>query len=857
MLKFKLMMLFKFISKFFFSNLSSEQLKNYQDKVNQINALENEYESLTDAELRAKTQFFKSKIKDGASLDSLLFDAFAVVREASKRVLKMRHFDVQLIGGMVMHDGKIAEMKTGEGKTLMSTLPAYLNALDEQGVYIVTVNDYLAERDSKWNKQLFEFLDISVGLITSNMSPEERIKAYNADITYGTNNEFGFDYLRDNLAWDPDHLCQRKFNFAIIDEVDSILIDEARTPLIISGPVKDSVDKYKKISKFVKKLKKDQDFTLDEKHKNAVLTESGIDKLEESMKLPNLYSVENMDTAHMAVQCLKAFYLFKKDIDYVVKNKQIAIVDEFTGRILDGRRYSDGLHQAIEAMENVPIQEESQTLASITYQNYFRMFKKLAGMTGTALTEASEFENIYKLPVVPIPTNRPLIRKDESDYIYKSQKGKFAAIVKEVSEINKTGQPILLGTISIETSEYLSNLLTQAGVKHHVLNAKQHKKEAEIIANAGQKGAVTIATNMAGRGTDIVLGKGVKDLGGLMVIGASRHESRRIDNQLRGRSGRQGDPGASRFYVSLDDSLMRLFGSERISKIMHSLGMQEDVPIEHKLISRSIEKAQTKVEKYHFSIRKQILEYDDVMTKQRKSIYDLRKQFLKKENIDTFIKKSIQEVIHNSLQKRDENSTENDLTNQLNQDLDHVFNIKISEPLNQFNSLEIAKEKISELCFTNYQNKKNNPNPEIYEEFVTKRTLLMTLDRKWMDHLHQMDVLREGIGLRAYGQKDPLIEYKKEAYTLFQSLLFDIAYESLTMIFRAVLVDKSETKPTENVIDLDNLIYNQSETKIEQRLQKKEPGRNDKVHLKSPEGEVKEIKWKHANAYLNEGWVKL
>eukprot|EP01047_Picozoa_sp_COSAG01_P002655 COSAG01_NODE_71_length_28648_cov_1587.432449_20_plen_850_part_00 len=849
-------MVLKLISRLFFPNLAKDQLAVYEAQVEKINALEAEVQALSDEDLQAKTPAFKSRLAQGESLDALLPEAFAVVREASQRVLKMRHFDVQLIGGIVMHEGKISEMKTGEGKTLMSTLPAYLNALSGKGVFIVTVNDYLAERDAAWNGQLFEFLGVSVGLIKADMPPEERTKSYQADITYGTNNEFGFDYLRDNLAWEAEHLCQSNFNYAIIDEVDSILIDEARTPLIISGPVKDSVGKYKKISKYIKTLKKDEDFTLDEKHKNVVLTEDGVDKLEAEMKLPNLYSVENMDTAHMAVQCLKALYLFKKDIDYVVKNKEVAIVDEFTGRIMEGRRYSDGLHQAIEAIENVSIREESQTLASVTFQNYFRMFDKLAGMTGTAITEASEFESIYRLPVVQIPTNRPMVRDDQADLVYKSRQEKYKAIVKTVKEANQAGQPILLGTISIETSEFLSDLLKQAKVPHFVLNAKQHKKEAEIIANAGQKGAVTIATNMAGRGTDIVLGEGVKDLGGLKVLGAARHESRRIDNQLRGRSGRQGDPGASRFFVSLEDDLMRLFGSERIAKVMQTLGMPEDMPIEHKMITRSIEKAQSKVEKYHFSVRKQILEYDDVMNKQRETIYSLRRRILCKKDLDVVVQDYIVDCVDYLFSQYIE--TEDDAVKNVQLQFEQLFAMKGLEAAVAAGCQQLEKRaELGQHLFELYLQRKANPHPDVYEEIVTKRTLLSTLDRKWMDHLHHMDLLREGIGLRAWGQKDPLVEYKKEAFDLFTELLLSCAEEAISMIFRAVLLESDGQQSVTPA--LNELNYNKTESANQPVIASasEKVGRNDKVRLRSQTGEERDVKWKFAEPYLKEGWVRI
>ena len=771
----------------------------YQPTLDKINTFEKELETLSDEQLQAKTPEFKSKIKAGTSLDDILPEAFAVVRETAKRVMKMRHFDVQMIGGVVLHQGGIAEMKTGEGKTLMSTLPAYLNALEGKGVYIVTVNDYLARRDSEWMGEIHRFLGLSIGLIQANMSPEDRLDAYKADITYGTNNEFGFDYLRDNLSPSKEHCCQTRRHFAIIDEVDSILIDEARTPLIISGPVKDNTSKYASVAKLVKTLERETHFTADEKHKNVVLTEDGIDLIETSFGLETMYSVKNMEIAHMAVQCLKAFHLFNKDVDYVVKDGEIVIVDEFTGRLMEGRRYSDGLHQAIEAIEGLKIQSESQTLASVTFQNYFRMFPKLGGMTGTAKTEAEEFLNIYGLHVESIPTNKPLARKDLSDLIYKSKEEKFKAIVKEIKERNAEGQPILVGTISIETSETISKYLQKEGIAHEVLNAKQHEKEAEIITKAGQKGSVTIATNMAGRGTDIVLGEDIKDKG-LYVIGSSRHESRRIDNQLRGRSGRQGDPGTSRFYVSLDDDLMKLFGSGRIAKVMETLGLPPDEPIEHSLITRSIEKAQTKVEKYHFGIRKQILQYDDVLNKQRETIYTIRRDLLEKENLDSVVNDFILQIVKSYIQTI-EASVEKKLTDSHAKEL--AKELSIIFPINNLEQVITIKQNAfdTELLLHNLKNfyqfrKQQYPN-DIFEEYITRRILLMNLDRKWMDHLNNMDLLREGIGLRAYGNRNPLVEYKREGFDMFQALLLDIGEEALQSICRAVLVEEPNAEAIE------------------------------------------------------------
>ena len=775
----------------FFKSVSDKQIQSLMPLVAQINSLESEFSALDDQALKAKTQEFKSRYQNGESLDQLLPEAFAVVRETSKRVLKMRHFDMQLLGGIVLYQGKIAEMKTGEGKTLVATLPCYLNALTEEGVYVVTVNDYLAKRDAEWMGQIHEFLGLRVGLIQAHMDTEDRAKAYLADITYGTNNEFGFDYLRDNLSLNIKDCCQLRRHFVIVDEVDSILIDEARTPLIISGPIPNSAGKYKKIHKITKSFQLDTHFNMDEKHKTISLTDEGIDEIESKMSISNIYSTETMEIAHMAVQCLKAMYLFKRDVDYVVKEGEVMIVDEFTGRILAGRRYSDGLHQAIEAIEGLSVKEESQTLASITYQNYFRLFPKIAGMTGTAKTEEEEFIKIYGMSVIEIPTNRPVTRIDEADVIYKSTVEKFNAIVKDIQVKHETGQPILVGTISIEKSETLSKLLKKAGITHEVLNAKHHEKEAEIISKAGQKHAVTIATNMAGRGTDIVLAQGVPELGGLYVIGSERHESRRIDNQLRGRSGRQGDTGRTKFYVSLDDDLMRLFGSDRIAKVMETLGLPDDTPIEHSLVSKSIGNAQKKVEQYHFSIRKQILEYDNVLDKQRNTIYTLRHNMLSHKNIDKIVQDMSKHIV-SSLLKETPNFSKSDsekafIIEQLRQIVD------IPEFENAFSKQTQSPEIdviLNSLILDRYHNQKQSIPKEIFDQIVTIITLRI-LDTKWMDHLHNMDALREGIGLRAYGQKNPLLEYKVEAFDFFNEMLYAIYSESLKLILHAKIVQQS------------------------------------------------------------------
>ena len=828
----------------------------YQKNVELINNLESEYSQLSEDQLKEKTSIFKHQLSEGKQLDDILVDVFACVREVSKRVLEMRHFDVQLIGGMVLHEGRIAEMKTGEGKTLVASLPAYLNALEGKGVYIVTVNDYLAKRDSEWMGKIYQFLGLSVGLIQSGMDPQDKLKAYQCDITYGTNNEFGFDYLRDNLAGDVSQCCQLRRHFAIIDEVDSILIDEARTPLIISGPVSDSTDNYKKVARITKTLTKETHFTMDEKHKNIVLTEDGIEKVETEMGLTDMYSVKNMEIAHMAVQCLKAKHLFKRDIDYVVKDGAILIVDEFTGRLMEGRRYSDGLHQAIEAIENLSIKEESQTLASVTFQNYFRMFPKLAGMTGTAITEAAEFEKIYSLPVTVMPTNKPLARNDMADIIYKTKQVKFDAIVEEIATVYKTKQPILVGTIAIETSELVSVLLKKRGIPHNVLNAKHHEREAEIIANAGQQGSVTIATNMAGRGTDIVLGEGVVELGGLYVIGTSRHESRRIDNQLRGRSGRQGDPGKTRFYVSLEDDLMRLFGSDRIKSVMETLGMPNDMPIEHSMVSKSLEKAQTKVEKYHFGVRKQILQYDDVLNKQRETIYRIRQSILTESDCQKIYQDFLNRLMESMPQEYPIEGLVEDQLDGFKKYIQQILPIEncddIIKKIKEEKTLDVLKKAI--ISFYNYR---RNEHPEhLFDQFVTKQVMLMCVDKKWMDHLHNMDILREGIGLRAYGQRDPLIEYKREAFGMFQELMIHISEEAISMINRSVVVAQEESS---SAVDMNTIQTNQSaksnSSKTVRKIEK--IGRNERVKIQKGTV-VKEIKWKHAEDMIKqEGWQLL
>ena len=771
---------------------SEAKIKHLYSIVEHINSFEEEIKKLSDSELAAKTVQFKNMLDHGATLDELLPEAYACIREASARTIGLRHFDVQMLGGIVLHQGKVAEMKTGEGKTLVATLPIYLNALTGKGCHLVTVNDYLSKRDSLWMGPVYKFMGLSVGTIQNDMNSFERRKEYACDITYGTNNEFGFDYLRDNMAVSIEQCVQRKLNYAIVDEVDNILIDEARTPLIISGMMDESVETYYKGDQLARKLKKDLDFTVDEKHKNAVLTETGVKKIEKLSGLSYLYDMDNIDLAHSITESLKAHQVFKRDIDYIVKDGEIIIVDEFTGRLMTGRRYSEGLHQAIEAKEAVQIRSESQTLATITFQNYFRLYNKLAGMTGTALTEEAELGKIYSLEVDEIPTHRKMIRIDHSDVIYKTKKEKFTAIANEIAQLYKIERPALVGTISIENSELLSNILKRRGIPHHVLNAKQHEKEAEIIAKAGQKKSVTIATNMAGRGTDIVLGDGVVGLGGLHIIGSERHESRRIDNQLRGRSGRQGDPGSSRFYVSLEDDLMRLFGSDRIKGMMERLGMEEGTPIEHGLISKALENAQRKVEQYHFSIRKQILEYDDVMNKQREAIYALRKRILQGDNLEEKffemvdqIAQEISETFIPQKSRPDEWDTEALKTEMT----------ELSCPDFQLGGAaksEEVREAIETKLKSRYEERKNQMGSETMAE-LQRFVMLKVIDDAWIEQLHNMDALREGIGLRAWGERDPLIEYKMEAFGMFNDMMSSVRKEIFGLLFKVQLVSENES----------------------------------------------------------------
>lgn len=800
---------------------TDRELRKYWQIVERINELEPEISKLSDEELAQKTLEFKEKLRQGATLDDIMVPAFAVVREVAKRKVNMRPFDVQLIGAIVLHEGKIAEMKTGEGKTLVATMPAYLNALTGEGVHIVTVNDYLAKRDRYWMGPIYESLGLTVGLLQHDSTPSERRIAYNSDITYGTNTEFGFDYLRDNMALSEEELVQRDFNYAIVDEVDSILIDEARTPLIISGVAEKPTKLYYQFAHIARNLIRDIDYTVDEKLKSVNLTDAGARKVEKILGIENIYAVTDVDYLSYLVAALKAKELFKKDVDYIVKDGEVIIVDEFTGRLMYGRRYSDGIHQAIEAKEGLKIRQEAQTLATITLQNYFRMYRKLAGMTGTASTEADEFLKIYGLEVVVIPTHKPMIRIDYPDAVYKTEKAKFKAIVNEIVELYKIGRPVLVGTRSIEKSELLSSMLKRLGIPHQVLNAKYHEKEAEIIAKAGQKGSVTIATNMAGRGVDIVLGEGVADLGGLHIIGTERHESRRIDNQLRGRAGRQGDPGSSRFYVSLEDELMRLFGSEKIRGIMDKLGVDEDQPIEHPIISKAIESAQKKVESYHFDIRKHLLEYDDVMETQRRVIYQERRKILTKENLKdsvlSIMNDYLLEIAEMYIPKNQKDVWDlerfvNELKNTFNIDM----NIQEIKELSYDEILSKCKERIN----SRYEEKEREIGPELLRQ-AEKFIMLRVVDTHWIEHLENMDFLKEGIGLRAYGQREPLIEYKKEAYEIFQDMLSSIRRDISRFLMKLeIKPERIEHKPVA-------VISQSSSNTVKKPIKTKKIGRND------------------------------
>lgn len=804
-----------------FGNANAKQIKRMTENVARITAREPEVAKLSDDELRNKTAEFKERLAKGESLNHLLPEAFAVVREAGKRVMGQRHYDVQMIGAMALHEGKIAEMKTGEGKTLAATPAVYLNALTGKGVHVVTVNDYLSKRDANWMGAVYHFLGLSTACILhdtsylfepkvhdsdevtvemENLRPVTRKEAYNADITYGTNNEFGFDYLRDNMAQTLEGMVQRPLHFAIVDEVDSILIDEARTPLIISAPDTESTKMYEQFARLVPRLKENEDFNVDEKMKSVTLTQEGINKMEKWLGIGNIYETSKIHYVHHLEQALKAQIIFKLDRDYVVKEGEVMIVDDFTGRLMPGRRYSEGLHQAIEAKEGVKVQRESRTLATITFQNYFRMYEKLSGMTGTAMTSAEEMHKVYKLEVIEVPTNQDMVRQDLPDVIFKSEKGKYQAIVEKIRELHREGKPVLVGTIAIEKSEYIADMLKKEGIDHEVLNAKNHEREAQIIADAGQKGAVTIATNMAGRGTDIKLGEGVKELGGLNIIGTERHEARRIDNQLRGRAGRQGDPGTSQFYVSLEDELMRRFGGDKLKGLMTRLGLPEDQPIENAMISRSIESAQSKIEGYNFDIRKHVLEYDDVMNKQREVIYKKRKELLEKENIKSEIeymyKEQIEGIVgvHTALDDEDNWNTE-----EIVEEVETLVG-KEAELHKKLLEIKMAKdhahsamkknamiEYLMDVVKRKYAQKEKEISPEIMRQ-IEKGIYLRTIDSYWMDHLEQIDHVREGIGLRGYGQRDPLVEYKKESYILFQNLLATISHTVATGLFKVQVV---------------------------------------------------------------------
>jgi preprotein translocase subunit SecA len=804
----------------FLGTKNERVLKEYMSVIEEINSKEEVISKLTDEELKNKTNEFKERLKNGEKLDDLLPESFAVVREAAKRVLGERHYDVQMIGAIALHGGTIAEMKTGEGKTLTSTCPIYLNALTGKGVHVITVNDYLAKRDSEWMGQVYNFLGLSVGCIHSDVSNEDRYEAYRCDVTYGTNNEFGFDYLRDNMKYSINDLVQRELNYAIVDEVDSVLIDEARTPLIISGPTEDDVSKYYYVDTFIPSLIKDKDYVIEEKSKSVSLTDEGVLKLEGVLKVGNLYDPNNIEWLHYVTQALRAHALFKRDVDYVVQNNKVIIVDEFTGRLLPGRRFSEGLHQALEAKEKVNVESENQTLATITFQNYFRMYEKLSGMTGTAETEAEEFAKIYSLDVVVVPTNRKMVREDKADLVYKNERAKFKAVVKDIVERNKKGQPILVGTISIDKSEKLSKMLKSQGVRHNVLNAKYHEKEAEIIANAGQSGAVTLSTNMAGRGTDIKLGEGVKQVGGLYVLGTERHESRRIDNQLRGRAGRQGDAGLSRFYLSLEDDLMRVFGSERILSLMNTLKMDEDEPIEHRWVSSAIENAQKKVEGHNFDIRKHLLEYDDVMNQQREVIYSMRKNMLQGENLKDFFTDIIKEECDSVEDYLAQYKSKDDWDfKELNAQLKEEFGIEINKE--EFLSSE---QKISGYLFNLINSVLENKINELPEGIfldICRTVFLQSLDTLWKEHLKNLDYLKEGIGLRGYAQVNPVLEYKKEAFNMFVELDRNIKVNTLSKIFR-VKVDPEYIKALIESQDKDDTPAEDADTAVLEQYKKQQ-----------------------------------
>jgi preprotein translocase subunit SecA len=811
-----------------FGSKNDRELKRMAPVVDRITSLEPEYRDLSDAQLQAKTALFKERLDNDEPLDDLLPEAFAAAREASARVLGMRPFDVQVIGGIVLHEGKIAEMKTGEGKTLVATMPAYLNALTGRGVHIVTVNDYLARRDAHWMGGIYNFLGLTVDTIVHGLDDNERRRAYGADITYGTNNEFGFDYLRDNMKFSLADYVQRDFHYAIVDEVDSILVDEARTPLIISGPAEESTQLYYTLNQVCKQLKRDQDFTVDEKARSVIISEDGVAHAEKLVNLPNLYDPRNIEVLHHLNAALKAHNLFKRDVDYIVKEGQVLIVDEFTGRLMPGRRYSDGLHQALEAKEGVKIENENQTLATITFQNFFRMYDKLAGMTGTADTEAEEFKKIYNLEVMIIPTHKKMIRTDYPDAIYRTEPEKYAAVVEDITDCYQRGQPVLVGTTSIEKSEHVSRLLKKEGIKHEVLNAKQHEKEAQIVAHAGQMSRVTIATNMAGRGTDIVLGEGVVGRGGLHILATERHESRRIDNQLRGRSGRQGDPGTSRFYLSLEDDLLRIFGSDRIKGLMGRLGMDDGEPIEHRLVSNAIEKAQKRVESHNFDIRKHLLEYDDVMNKQREVIYSQRRQILSGDSLEEDLMDMAAELVDEIVEEYTANKMPEEWDVKALADATYrQFGFRVSlENLDGDLDNDI-NDILFDLVEKRFAAKRDEIGPELFKD-LQQMVMLQVVDNHWKDHLLSMDHLRDGIGLRGYAQVDPLREYKREGYEIFMDLIHRIKADTVGTLFhlqvRAHHEPPPEARPAQQP-----MVFSHGDGSAAQpkERQKKKVGRND------------------------------
>ena len=804
-----------------FGSRNERYLKGLRPLIEAINAFEPQIQALSDDAMRARVAELRQEVADGRPLDDVLPETFAIVREASVRSLGMRHYDVQLIGGITLHQGKIAEMKTGEGKTLVATLPVVLNALSGKGVHLITVNDYLAKRDAAWMGKLYGFLGLTVGVIVHGLDDQERQAAYGADITYGTNNEFGFDYLRDNMKFYQEQLVQRPLNFAIVDEVDSILIDEARTPLIISGQAEDSSTLYARVNALIPMLHKETHFTVDEKARTVLLTDEGVARMEDVLKIDNLFDPANITLQHHVLQALKAHHIFQRDVDYVVKDGQVIIVDEFTGRLMPGRRYSDGLHQALEAKELVEVEAENQTLATITFQNYFRMYKKLSGMTGTADTEAVEFREIYGLEVISIPTNKPMVRKDFPDLVYKTQREKFEAIAADVKELHKRGQPVLVGTVSIEKSELLSDMLKKTGVPHDVLNAKNHEKEAEIVALAGHAGKVTIATNMAGRGTDIVLGPGVTDLGGLHILGTERHESRRIDNQLRGRSGRQGDPGSSRFYLALDDDLMRLFGSDRLKGLMDKLGMEDGEPIENRMVSRAIENAQKRVEAHNFEIRKQLLDYDNVMNQQREVIYSRRRELMGSNEPEAFVQEHIEEIVDEifapfaALKGEPDPELLEVAAAQIEDILDYKIELADGGEAEKQAVLEAVAGRQRELAETAGAH---------YKE-VARYFLLDSLDRHWKEHLLSMDHLRDGIGLRGYGQKDPKQEYKREGFELFQQLIYNMRDAAIRALSRVRIRSEVQEQEFQHKDETANVQYSGAADGGEEA--KKEPKRRE------------------------------